>query len=185
MRQCDGCTLCCTLLPIKEIGKKAGVRCRYQVAAGCGVYRRRDLMPYSCRLWNCRWLVEDDTADLLRPDVSHLVIDMIPDFVAVTDNETGEQKAVEVVQVWCDPAYRDAHREPQFRAYVERRAAEGKATIVRFSSADAVTLFAPPLSKDGEWFEIVGNIETEEAHRKRGARLAREHSKKMAPPERG
>jgi hypothetical protein len=32
MRHCDGCTLCCTLLPIKEIGKRAGERCMYQAA---------------------------------------------------------------------------------------------------------------------------------------------------------
>jgi hypothetical protein len=171
MRHCDGCTLCCSLLPIKEIGKPAGVDCKHQCAGGCGVYRRADLMPRSCRLWNCRWLVDDDTADQLRPDVSHLVIDMMPDFVALIDDKTGKQSPVEVVQVWCDPAHRDAHRDPAFRAYVERRARENKATIVRFSSSDAVTLFAPALSGDGQWHEVGGKIETEAEHRRRGKEL--------------
>lgn len=166
-RRCGGCTLCCTLMPIKEIAKKAGERCRHQTAAGCGVYRRPDLMPRSCHLWNCRWLVDDDTADQLRPDASHLVIDMLPDFVSLTNNETGQSEPLEVVQVWCDPAHRDAHRDPLFRAYVERRAAEGKATIVRFSSSDAVTLFAPAFSDDGQWHEIRGNAESEADHHRR------------------
>lgn len=158
-------------MPIKEIGKRAGERCMYQLSGGCAVYHVAGRMPASCRLWNCRWLVEDDTADLARPDVSHLVIDILPDFVALIDDKTGEQTAVEVVQVWCDPAHRDAHRDPVFRQYVERRAAENKATIVRFSSSDAVTLFAPALSPDRKWHEIGGKIETEEAHKARGKRL--------------
>jgi hypothetical protein len=138
-------------------------------------------MPRSCRLWNCRYLVEDDTADQVRPDLSHLVIDILPDFVAVVNNENGEQYPVEVVQVWCDPAYRDAHREPTFRAYVERQARKGTATIVRFSSAEAVTLFAPALSEDGEWHEIAGGVESAEEHAARGAEMAWPLSKKKEP----
>ena len=171
MRHCDGCTLCCTLMPVRELGKKDGERCRHQVAAGCGVYRRRDLMPRSCQLWNCRWLVDDDTGDQERPDRSHLVIDILPDFVALIDDETGKQAPLEVVQVWCDPAHRDAHRDPVFRRYVERQARKGKATIVRFSSSDAVTLFAPPISSDGQWHEIGGKIEGAAEHRARGKDL--------------
>jgi hypothetical protein len=96
---------------------------------------------------------------------------MLPDFVALVDDKTGEQKAVEVVQVWCDPAHRDAHKNGRFRKYVKRQARKGKATIVRFSSSDAVTLFAPALSPDRKWHEIGGKIETEEAHKARGKRL--------------
>ena len=112
-------------------------------------------MPGSCQLWNCRWLVNDDTNDLSRPDRSRLVIDIMPDYVTIDDGEGGRHD-VEVVQVWCDPKHRDAHRDPQFRRWVERRAAEGKAVIVRFSSGDAVTLFAPAISHDGEWHEVTG-----------------------------
>lgn len=167
-RQCGGCTLCCKLLPIKEIGKRAGERCMYQITGGCSVYHMPGRMPRSCFFWNCRWLVDDDTADQKRPDKSHLVIDMLPDWVSLCDPDTGTESPVEVVQVWCDPAHRNAHRAPAFRKYVARRAAEGKATIVRFSSSDAVTLFAPALSSDGKWHEVGGAVETEEAHRARG-----------------
>lgn len=177
MRQCDGCTLCCTLLPISEIGKRAGVHCTYQIIGGCAVHHVEGRMPRSCYEWNCRWLVGDDTADQIRPDKSHLVIDVLPDFVAMINEETGEQYPQEVVQVWCDPAHRDACYDPRFLKYVERRAAEGKATIVRFSSAEAVTLFAPALSPTGEWLEINGKVETEEAHHARGEAFAREQKK--------
>ena len=170
-RECDGCTLCCTLLPIKEIGKRAGERCMHQLSGGCSVYHRPGHMPRSCYFWNCRWLVEDDTADQLRPDKSHLVIDIMPDWVAISDDKTGGQQRVEVVQVWCDPAYRKAHRKAAFRKYVERQAVLGKATIVRFSSADAVTLFAPAMSGDGKWHEVAGKVESDAAHRKRGLQL--------------
>lgn len=173
-RECDGCTLCCTLLPIKEIGKRAGVNCRHQAAGGCKVYHRPGLMPRSCHFWNCRWLVDDDTGDQLRPDISHLVIDIMPDWVALQDDATGKQTRLEVVQVWCDPAHREAHRDRRFRKYVKRRAREGKATIVRFSSSDAVTLFAPSISSDRQWHEIGGRVETEAEHLKRGLTMMEE-----------
>jgi hypothetical protein len=174
MRQCNGCTLCCTLLPIKEIGKRANERCMYQCTGGCTVYHVAGRMPASCYFWECRWLLEDDTADQVRPDKSHLVIDMIPDFVAMIDDKTGEQTKVEVVQVWCDPEHKHAHRDLRFRQYVKRRAKDGKATIVRFSQSEAVTLFAPEISPDGKWHEIWGKVESEEAHRERAALLDRQ-----------
>ena len=178
MRRCDGCTLCCTLLPVKEIGKRAGVHCTYQITGGCAVHHVPGRMPRSCYFWNCRWLVDDDTADQIRPDKSHLVIDVLEDFVAMTNEETGEQYPQTVVQVWCDPAHRDAYRAPAFRRYVKRRAREGKATIVRFSSAEAVTLFAPAISPTGKWLEIEGKVETEEAHRARAEAFISDGQKK-------
>jgi hypothetical protein len=89
-------------------------------------------------LWSCRWLVNDDTADMRRPDRAGYVIDMMPDFITIQDNETGALTKVEVVQIWVDPRRPDAHRDPALRAYLERRAAEGKAALVRFDSKEAI-----------------------------------------------
>jgi hypothetical protein len=97
-------------------------------------------MPPCCHFWNCRWLVNDDTADLSRPDRAHYVIDLLPDYVTVIDNETGEKTNVEVIQIWCDPKYPDAHRDPALRRYLERRAAEGKMALVRYNQKDAFTI---------------------------------------------
>src|SRR5262245_54343180 len=64
-RRCGDCTLCCKLLPVRELHKKGGERCQHQKAGkGCGVYNK-PAMPPSCGLWSCRWLVQpDETAEL-------------------------------------------------------------------------------------------------------------------------
>src|SRR5215467_12304608 len=111
-RQCGECQLCCKLLPMKagqdritsktaevlmesglakpaefdgmlrDFDKPAGARCPHQRHhKGCGVYARR---PFSCRVWNCRWLAGDDAADLSRPDRVHYVIDIMPDVIRVS-----------------------------------------------------------------------------------------------------
>jgi hypothetical protein len=140
MRQCGGCTLCCKLLPVNELDKLAGERCRHQqTGKGCAVYRTRK-MPACCHFWNCRWLVNDDTADLSRPDRTHYVIDLLPDYVTVVNNETGEKENVEVIQIWCDPKFPHAHRDPALRRYLERRAAEGKMALVRYNNKDAISI---------------------------------------------
>lgn len=175
-RRCGDCQLCCRLLPMKagsdrklraetitkliELGmldaetrvmhdfnKPAGERCPHQRhGKGCMVYSQR---PFGCRFWNCRWLVNDDTADLSRPDRSHYVIDISPDFVKLN----GE--AVPVIQVWIDPQYPNAHRDPKLRAYLERRGHEGYAALIRLNSCDAFALFPPSLTRAG-WVEQRG-----------------------------
>ena len=179
-RSCSGCTLCCKLLPmsaqinfspemveasiqlglisaaqaansLRDFDKPAGQRCPHQRHnKGCSVYERR---PLGCRFWNCRWLVSDDTAELSRPDRSHYVIDISPDYVTYTDNATGAKVTVPVVQIWCDPAYPDAHRDPALRAFLERRAAEGQAGLVRYNELDALLIVAPAMTADGKWCE--------------------------------
>jgi hypothetical protein len=156
MRQCGDCQLCCKLLPVRPLGKKAGQKCEHQrFSKGCAVYHKPG-MPPECGLWNCRWIVGDDTGDLSRPDRSHLVVDIMPDFVTLRHNETGALINIEVVQVWIDPRYPNAHRDPAFRAYVERRGREGKTTMIRYNAAEALTLFPPSMSEDRQWHEIAG-----------------------------
>jgi ribosomal protein S18 acetylase RimI-like enzyme len=180
-RDCGTCTLCCKLLPMQqgnedrvdkvlakmvEVGwerhgvevvpdfdKPAGVRCKHQRMKGCAIYRKR---PFGCRYWNCRWLVNDDTADLSRPDRAHYVIDIVPDYVTCIDNESGEHMTIEVVQIWVDPDYREAWRDPALLAFLDRRGKEGKIALLRFDARDGITLFPPSMSPDGEWHEVAG-----------------------------
>jgi hypothetical protein len=148
-RRCGDCTLCCRLLPIQSIGKPAGQRCKHQRHTGCMVHEDK---PLPCAAWNCRWLSEDDTADVPRPDRSHCVIDMMRDIITV--DQDGTSQTLEAVQIWCDPKHREAYRAPAVRAYIERRAREGIVTLVRFdASGDTVAVFAGPLSEDGGWHE--------------------------------
>jgi hypothetical protein len=149
MRTCGECSLCCKLVPVRELRKPANHRCQHQRRTGCAIYERR---PMSCAVWTCRWLAGDDTAELRRPDRSHYVIDLVPDFVEL--EQEGHRLKVPVVQVWLDPDYPDAWRDPALLAWLERRAAEGKACLVRTSSHEAFSVFAPALSNDGQWHEV-------------------------------
>jgi hypothetical protein len=140
-RQCGDCQLCCRLLPTQEIAKPALARCPHQKhGKGCGIYARR---PMSCELWSCRWLVDESTQDLPRPDRAHFVIDMIPDFITYTEEGKPPQH-MEVIQVWLDPAYPDAHRAPSFRRWLNE---QGKPAIVRTNSKDGFVVF--PASTTG------------------------------------
>lgn len=164
MRQCGDCQLCCRLLPVRPLAKGANETCRHQkFKKGCTVYRT-PAMPLDCSLWNCRWLVNDDTADMSRPDRAHYVVDIMPDFVTVVENETGKKDHVEVVQIWIDPAYPDAHRDPALRAFLMRRAQEGKVAIVRFDTQKAITLVAPTMASGEQWLEIIDGTSEARTH---------------------
>ena len=150
-RQCGDCTLCCKLLPVPELKKLAGARCVHQrTHKGCAVYHRR---PLSCLVWSCGWLTEEGAVDLRRPDRSHYVIDPMPDFVTMTYDDEPPRR-VPVVQIWNDPKYPDAHRDPALRAYIAKLAERTPtAAIVRYNNEDAVVLFPPSLASDGQWHE--------------------------------
>jgi hypothetical protein len=150
-RQCGTCTLCCKLVPVPEIRKSAGERCRYQQAGkGCRVYRKPGF-PRSCLLWSCRWLSDPDTAGLARPDRSHCVIDVMTDVV-----QLGGQQ-VPVIQIWVDPAFRDAWRTQEMKAYIERVGKSyGCMTIIRWDAESGLVVCPPALSEDGEWHERSG-----------------------------
>lgn len=120
-RRCGECTLCCKLLPVRELGKGANERCRFQSHKGCRVYHQpRKGFPVSCSLWNCRWLVDPETTKLRRPDRSHYVVDIMPDLVRVDNNDTGESQEISVVVVWVDRAFPDAWRDPELLAIAEK-----------------------------------------------------------------
>lgn len=193
-RRCGDCQLCCKLLPmqasarhkahrtvatmveagvaslsdfagmIEEFEKPAGARCPHQRhGKGCSVYAKR---PFGCRTWNCRWVQKDDTADLPRPDRCHYVIDSLPDFVTAVDNTTGKHTRVPVIQVWVDPDYPDAHRDPKLRAFLARAAEQPPhpLAMIRLSPSRAFTLWPPFLSQTGEWHETEPRDTEEKQH---------------------
>ena len=154
MRQCGTCTLCCKLLPVRELDKDAGVRCKFQkFHKGCTVYGQPE-MPPACSLWNCRWLINDDCDDIPRPDRAHYVIDIMPDYITGVDDATDQRHNWPVVQIWCDPNYPDAWKTEPLRAWMSRQAEKGNATIVRYGQKDGIVIFPPPISQDGQWHTI-------------------------------
>jgi hypothetical protein len=144
-RHCGDCQLCCRLLPTKEIGKRANTKCAHQCRKGCAIYSKR---PISCRAWSCQWLLGFDVGQ--RPDRSHLVIDPVPDYVDVVDNATGARKPLAVVQVWIDPAYPDAHRDPAFRRWLDQRRSPA---LIRYGSEQGFVLAPPSANANGVWYE--------------------------------
>ncbi len=53
-RSCDGCTLCCKLMGIEEIGKARGAWCPdCDKSRGCKIY---DSRPEACRTFHCGYL---------------------------------------------------------------------------------------------------------------------------------
>jgi hypothetical protein len=179
-RECGDCQLCCKLLPmtgdpdvyvgsqrtantmiqlgliqpndfygaIPDFNKEAGVRCPYQKHnVGCTVYEQR---PFGCKIWNCRWLVNDDTAELRRPDRSHYVIDMSPDYVY-----SNEGHVIPVIQVWVDKKHRDAHQDPVLREYLKRRTVEGYDALIRWDNRyDCMFL----CWREGQWHEKAAHM---------------------------
>jgi hypothetical protein len=156
-RQCGGCTLCCTLLPVVALKKEGGKRCVHQRSlldkegAGCAVYRRKGF-PGECGLWACRWLVDPTTSALPRPDSAHYVIDIVPDFITAHQGPGGPEVKLPVIQVWCDPRYPDAHRDPKLREWIANFEPEC-GVLVRYSERDAIFLIPPHMSDKGIWEE--------------------------------
>jgi|UPI00068FD170 hypothetical protein len=155
MRNCGDCQLCCKLLPVREIGKLANTRCcQYQKhGKGCGVYNDTTRMRPSCKLWNCRWLVEDRTENLRGPDWTGYVIDMMPDFVTL--DLGGEQNHIPVVQAWVDPARpNEWRRDKDFWNYLAKLGEEERmAALIRNGSNDAIFIAPPAMNERGTWFE--------------------------------
>jgi hypothetical protein len=158
-RSCSTCTACCTQVPVVLSPwehKPANVRCKHLCSKGCRIYARR---PDPCQVWSCRWLFDADTAELRRPDQAGYVIDCATDAVLATDRETGEQYPIHVLQIWVDPARREAHRDPALRRYLALMAERHQlAAIVRWSSEDGLVLFPPAMNSSGEWAEQGGEM---------------------------
>lgn len=161
-RVCGDCQLCCKLLPVKTIDKIGFTRCQHQrVGKGCSVYGK-SAMPFECGLWSCNWLTGIGTEGMHRPDRCHYVIDPMPDMIGRLLN--GVTRDVMVVQVWVDPAYPDAHRDPALRAYIAQRAErDNMPTLCRIGPGKCLLLVAPCMSENGEWIEhLAGYTQGEE-----------------------
>lgn len=151
-RRCGDCQLCCKLLAVRALNKPNNTKCVHQkFGKGCTIYHT--VLPVECDLWSCRWLTDaDDTATLARPDRSHYVIDPMPDMLTLQSVD-GDTREITVGQIWVDPQYPDAHRDPALRAYVAMVAErDGMPFVVRRGGNDFV-LVAPSLVSDGLWHE--------------------------------
>ena len=153
--------MCCTLVPVQlaDEHKPANVRCKHLTSRGCGIYARR---PEPCEAWSCKWLFDDTTAGLRRPDLSGYAIDPMLDTILA------DGQPLEVIQIWCDPKRREAHRDPTLRAWlVKMHARFGLVAIIRWGSADGMVIAPPAASDDGQWFEHSEGLVSEEDMREK------------------
>ena len=154
-RSCGACKACCTQVPVElrpGTIKKANERCPHLYRHGCNIYATR---PTPCRLWSCRWLFDPYAAGLKRPDIGGYIVDPWPDQIVADD------RPVEVLQIWVDPARRHAHRDPGLRdflaGYAER---QRMPAMVRYSSQEGFLLVAPCMTASREWLELDSNMVT-------------------------
>lgn len=105
-----------------------------------------------CRAFLCRWLFDDRTSNMRRPDKTGYVIDPMLDGILINN------EAVDVIQVWVDPERRDAHRDPALRDYLFQIADIYKLpSLIRWSSTEAMLLVPPQMNEQNEWGEIYGD----------------------------
>jgi hypothetical protein len=138
------------------LGKPANHRCKHQTRRGCAIYERLPELVPDCRLWSCQWLVDPDAGELHRPDRVHYVIDIMPDFIGVSEDPTGNKaETIQVMQVWVDPAHPDAWRsDPALRRFMEHIAqTRGQATLIRIGQERGIAVFPPCLMNDRQWHE--------------------------------
>jgi hypothetical protein len=80
----------------------------------------------------------------------------MPDCIRLDPSDGGRPKIFNVIQIWVDPAFPDAHRDPALRRYLDRRAQKDHtAALIRFSVTENMLIFAPCLSTDGQWHEQI------------------------------
>jgi hypothetical protein len=79
--ECDGCTLCCKLLDIKETDSKPGEYCKHcEPGVGCKIYNER---PEPCRIFECAWKQMKHAGEELRPDKCNVLFEKWSDYVMV------------------------------------------------------------------------------------------------------
>ena len=72
MKRCGQCSVCCKILAVKELDKKALEPCIYAKKASlpCQIYPSR---PSSCQQFNCYWLY-GELPNKARPDKSGVLL---------------------------------------------------------------------------------------------------------------
>ncbi len=102
-RQCDGCTMCCKLLAVKDLDKPRAVWCEHcAIGKGCTIYEAR---PEACRNYYCAYMTRATIAEHWRPEHSGMVI--------VWGLERGR------VSIHVDPERPNVWREEPYRSDID------------------------------------------------------------------
>jgi hypothetical protein len=142
MRDCDGCTLCCKLMPIESVGKKAFEWCTHcNPKTGCTIY---DTRYEECKIYQCLWTWADG-------HLGELIANLKPNKVKFIMNFNPNTKTIEINN---DPAFPDAWKKYiQILEYIGDQIAVvaftkdlpigiGKIAIDRFSNPPTSTRYS-------------------------------------------
>ena len=66
---------------------------------------------------------------------------------------------IPAVQVWIDPDYPDAHRDPKLRAWLAEMGKQDYVALIRYDHKETLTLIPPNMTHDGQWHEHRGKAE--------------------------
>ncbi len=117
-RECGGCTLCCKVYNVVELGKAAGKWCSHcKPGRGCTIH---DNLPSECAVFNCLWKTMPAMSMQWKPDQSKMVLTVHP----VTN----------IIQVVVDPGQPTAWtRQPyhgQLRGLAKNNMPKGHFVVV-------------------------------------------------------
>ncbi len=85
MRECDGCTVCCTVKSIDELHKPTFTRCPNDCGGACAIYGKH---PASCQAYSCLWLKEK-LPEECKPDKCGVMLDFIGGVLRIYEIEAG------------------------------------------------------------------------------------------------
>lgn len=91
-KECDGCTVCCTVLRIPSLNKDADIPCTH-CDRGCRIYPKR---PGECVRFQCLWSETPVLDPELRPDRCGIMFELYADeriVVAITTVAGAWQRA--------------------------------------------------------------------------------------------
>jgi Fe-S-cluster containining protein len=75
-RSCGSCSLCCKVLPVRELDKPAGRWCIHAVpGSGCAAHAVR---PSACRQFFCAWRLDSNLGPEWQPEVCRFVLALDP-----------------------------------------------------------------------------------------------------------
>lgn len=87
-RSCGECTVCCTVMEVKEINKPFRTTCSHLCMTGCGIYETR---PGECAIYECLWLQGWYGNEESRPDKLGILLNSV---------ETGKGMVIVAWEVW-------------------------------------------------------------------------------------
>lgn len=74
--ECDGCTMCCLLLPVPWLNKPAGQLCRYcEAGVGCQIFNTA--LTEECKKFRCAYNQIENAPISLRPDKCKIIFEKV------------------------------------------------------------------------------------------------------------